>query len=115
VVRHHRAHVHRVDALGVHRVDEDLLVVEADRRVAALPAPADAAVVGAEGAAAATGRLDDRVDDVRMRRRAREADAALARGHDADRAPGLAALGGAVQAALRTAGEIAEEVAMPLP
>src|SRR5690606_9845529 len=110
VVGDHRAHVHRVDALRVHRVDEDLLVVQADRGIVALLAPRRAAVVGAEGAAAPAGRFDDRIHDVWVRRRTRETDSALTRRDDTDLTPGLAAVGGAVQAALRTARDIAEEV-----
>ena len=119
VVGHLEEDVHRVEPLGVLRVDEDLLVVH--RRGAVLGAllPGLAPVRRAVGAArlGGGGGLDERVDGVGIGRGDREADATqlLFRQAARDLAPGLAAVGRLVQARLGAATDQREDVAATLP
>ncbi len=109
-------HVDGDHAVGVVRVDPDLAVVERARgERAAHAAPVESVVARAVDAAAVVGGLDDRVDDVGVRGRTGEPDAAFTLGHAAQLAPGLSAVDGAVQRRLRSAGDVAPHVAMPLP
>ena len=75
VVGHHVEHVHGVHAIHVVRIGEDLAVVQAHGVEAAHPLPIHAAVTRAEESALRIRRLDDGVNDVRIHRRDREADA----------------------------------------
>ena len=119
VVRHLQEDVHRVEALGVLRVDEDLLVVHgAAGDVVAALLPALAAVRGAEGPARLVGGrgLDERVDGVGLGGGEGEADAAhLLLGQAArDLLPGLPAVRRLVDARPGAAVDQGEDVAPAL-
>ncbi len=119
VVRDLQEDVHRVEALGVLRVDEDLLVVHrAAGVVVAALLPGLAAVRGAEGPARLVGGrgLDESVDGVGLGRGDGEADAAhlLLRQAARDLLPGLAAVGRLVEARFGAAVDQGEDVAPAL-
>ncbi len=108
--------VHRVDAVELVRIGEDLGVVVAARRMPGALLPAFAAVGGAEEAALVGLGLDDRVDDVRVLRREREADPAdVPLGHPrVELAPGLAAVDRLVNGRLGPAADERPDVAATL-
>ena len=108
-------HVHAIDLV---RVAHDLVVIHRGRTgVVAHPRPRRAAIGAAEEAGQAVLRLDDRVDDVGVRRRDAQPDLAQVAGRQAagGLGPRRAAVGGTPDARARPAVDHRPHVAATLP
>ena len=118
VVGHLHEGVHGIDAVEAMRIGVELMIVHGrGRLVARSPAPVFAHVLRAEGAALVPRRLDDGVEHVRPHGGDGEPDPPLVPGGKpaVDRPPGLAAIGGLVDARAGTPVDHRPLVPAPLP
>jgi len=116
IVGHLQEDAHHVDAIHIDGVGGDLGVIHRARVEVVPLLPGQAIVARAMNPALAVGRFDRRVEHVGIHRRHRETDAPELDGRQTrgDLAPRLAAVGRAMDCALRPAVDEREEVAAAL-